>query len=145
SRLALAVEKAINSDSEILRKTAVSYLGVLSKNNALTALKTILAKGSVGEKQSAFEVLGTLEGAEAEAMIREWLDRLLAGKSNAALELDIVEAAEKRTEASVQKKLQAYLASAPQGDEVAPFRAALHGGDATAGEKGFLGNVEAAR
>ena len=144
SRLALAVEKAINSDSEILRKTAVSYLGVLSKNNALTALKTILAKGSVGEKQSAFEVLGTLEGAEAEAMIREWLDRLLAGKSNAALELDIVEAAEKRTEASVQKKLQAYLASAPQGDEVAPFRAALHGGDATAGEKVFLEKVEVA-
>lgn len=121
SRLALAVEKTIASDAAVLRKTAVSYLGALSKDNALTALRSILAKGSIAEKQSAFAVLATLEGAQAEGMIHEWMDRLLAGKSNAALELDILESAEKRPEASVKKKLQAYLAAAPQGDGWRPF------------------------
>jgi quinoprotein glucose dehydrogenase len=144
SRLALAVEKTINSDSALLRKTAVSYLGVLSKGRALTALRGILASGSIGEKQSAFAVLATLGGPEAEAMIREWLDRLLAGKSNASLHLDILEAAEKRPEASVKKTLEAYRASLPQGDEVAPFHTALHGGDINAGRKVFLEKIEVA-
>lgn len=141
-RLANAVERAVNDSSAELRKSAVRHLGVLSPAKALAALKTVLIKGSIGEQQNAFGVLAALPGQGAAELIREWLNRLLAGTASPALHLDILEAAEKRKEPAVEKKLAGYTTALPQNDEVAPFKQALHGGDAEAGLKIFQEKIE---
>ncbi len=144
ARLGVAVEKAATDSSELLRSKAVSLLGALGHDKAMNALKHILANGSVAEKQNAFGTLATMKGAEATGLIREWLDRLLSGKAAPALHLDILEAAAKLRDPSLEKKLSAYAASLPKDDEVAPFKDALHGGDAAAGRRIFEEKIEVA-
>jgi len=142
TRLATAVEKAVNDSSNLLRKNAVKHLGALSPDKALNALRTVLVRGSVGERQNAFAVLAKLPGQGASAILREWLDRVLSGAASPELHLDILEAAEQRQEPEIRKRLQAYHSGLPQDDEVAPFKPALHGGDAEAGLKVFQEKIE---
>ncbi len=130
---------------------------VNAKSNPTAALKELPAllkddKASLVEKQMALAVMGTLkESADIDGAIAGGLSDALAGKLPIALKLDVMEAAQARSEAK-NLKLHAPLReklkeidtadrAAVAKDPLARDRLASAGGDAAVGRQIFLNNA----
>ncbi len=138
------VLKAASEDSdESLRKEALRFQSQLKPSGALAQIERAFETGTIGEKQSAIGTLAPLQSKESDALLLSWLDKLVAGIVPAELQLDLVEAAEKRTSPEVKARLSAYEAKFDKQDELAPFRVALRGGNAEEGRKIFFERAEA--
>jgi quinoprotein glucose dehydrogenase len=138
SRLDQAVKLALDDAEPRLRAEGRRVLAALRPAEALAALESALDRGTLVEKQQAFDVLGSMKGDRAQELLGGWLDRLLAGKVPAEVRLDLVEAAEKHPAAALKKKLARYEATRPKGEPFGPWRDSLVGGDAEAGRHLFL-------
>jgi quinoprotein glucose dehydrogenase len=138
-----ALDIARGDPDEDLRKTATRLEGRLTTSDPVRRVAATLQSGSIGEKQNALATLATLPGKSADALISQWLDRLLAGSVAKELRLDVIEAAEKRTTASVKQKLAEYEANYSKDDPLASYEPALYGGNAAEGKKVFFEKPEA--
>ncbi len=143
AKLAEAVEIAAADEHEILRKEALPLQAKLKPANAENPLEKALATGTIGEKQSALAALGELKDEQADKILGEWLDNLLAGKVATELQLDLLEAAAQRNNAEIKSKLEKFKASRSEKDDLSNFRECLAGGDAAEGKKIFFEKVEA--
>jgi quinoprotein glucose dehydrogenase len=143
ARLDELLPSAREDRNEEVRKAA-ALLEVATTSTGVTArLAMTLDRGSVGEKQSALLALGSVKEAAADDLIAQWLDNLKAGKIQKELELDLVEAAAKRTAPAVKEKLAAYQGTKPAEDQLAQYREALYGGDSPQGRKIFFDRPDA--
>ena len=142
-RLSGALESAQNDANESLRREALHFQSQLKPANALAQIERTLANGTTGEKQSALGTLASMQTKEADTLLLTWLDKLIAGNVPPELQVDILEAAAKRDLPEIKNKLQAYEAKLPEQDDLAPFRVALHGGNAEDGRKIFFERAEA--
>jgi quinoprotein glucose dehydrogenase len=109
---------------------------VLAKVDPATAiapLQTQLGKGSTAERQGAISVLTTLPGEVAQDELLAWLDRLIAGRVPEEIHLDLIEAAAKRSEPELRRKVEQYESSRPRNDPLRAYREVLFGGDAQRG------------
>jgi quinoprotein glucose dehydrogenase len=147
---------ALTTKEPKLRAAARVVQGRIDPNAALAAVQELLKDNdaSVAEKQAAFAVLGSYRNAETvDKLLATWLDRAAEDMIPAALFLDVLEAAEKRTTtpklklfAPLKQKVdavraaQAKAANAPGGDKLATHFEALEGGDADRGRDLFLNN-----
>jgi quinoprotein glucose dehydrogenase len=118
-----------------LRVRAVALLSSAAPAKAVPVLATLLDDAPQGERQAALEALGNVRDEAASRVLRTWLERWPRGEVPSALQLDLVEAAEKH------EALRAPLATVTS-DEAAkgplgPFLVAREGGDARAGRKLF--------
>ncbi|HTD64972.1 MAG TPA: HEAT repeat domain-containing protein, partial [Candidatus Limnocylindria bacterium] len=143
AQLAEAVQVALTSQDEALRKEATKIQAQLQPNDALAQLHPTLENGSLSEKQNAFAMLGALTNAEADQVIAQWLDKLLAKDVQPELQLDLIEAAGKREAPLVKDKLRKFEVSRPAADDMRSYRECLVGGNAEEGKKIFLEKVEA--
>ncbi|MCI0538693.1 MAG: HEAT repeat domain-containing protein, partial [Verrucomicrobiales bacterium] len=141
-KLPEAVQLAVNSEDEVVRREAAKLDMTLGPTQ--TKLAALLNQGSVAQQQQALRALGELDGAEADSLIGDALDRLLAGTLPKELHLDLLEAAQSRNSPKVQAKLRAYESSRDKSDALAAYREALHGGDSNSGKKIFFEHQEAA-
>jgi quinoprotein glucose dehydrogenase len=82
--------------------------------------------------------------ADAERMVAQHMDALLAGTEPDALQLDAIEAAEALKSDGLKQKLDAYSKSKPKGDAVASHHEELFGGDADAGRHIFFDRTDVA-
>lgn len=106
------------------------------------------AKASVVEKQAALAILGKAgETAEGDQLLAELLANATAGKAEAAILLDVLEAAEARAKgkaklhAALKQDAAAYRKTAGQSaDKLAAWAETLAGGDAARGRSVFLNN-----
>ena len=71
-------------------------------------------------------------------LLAKQLDKLLAKKQPPEVALDLLEAAGKHPCQGNQGAPQRYEAARPKGDELAPYREALVGGDAENGRRIFF-------
>ena len=137
-----AFEKALNvaqSDpNEELRKAATELQALAKTSDAADKLAATLQKGTIGEKQAAFAALGAVPAPAADDVLSKWLDKLLAGQVPKELELDLLEAAGKRSSQEVKQKLAKLQASKPKDDVLASYEDALFGGNPEAGKKIFF-------
>ncbi|MFA6543806.1 MAG: HEAT repeat domain-containing protein [Limisphaerales bacterium] len=143
AQLAAALDVAAKDKAEALRIAATSIRAKAGKGGAVTPLRTILKQGTVGEKQNAIATLGGIPGAEADGVIASLTDELVAGKLAPELLLELLEAAEKRTDARVKAGLDRFKAQRRPDDLLWNYRSALAGGNAASGRKIFLERVEA--
>jgi quinoprotein glucose dehydrogenase len=141
-RLPRATELALQDGDPRLRAEGRRVLARAKPEEGLKALQAALAGGALVERQGALATLGELKGPAADAILAEWLGRLLAGKVPADVQLDLLEAAAKRQAPEVKEKLAAYEAARPKGDVLAGYREALAGGDAEAGRSVFFQKAE---
>jgi quinoprotein glucose dehydrogenase len=111
---------------------------------AVTALRDALDKGQIVEQQTALALLGESKEKEADQVLSLWLDRLIAGKVRGEVQLELLEAAGRRSAAKVKDKLARFEASRKKGDPVAAYREALVGGNAASGQDIFLYKTEVA-
>ena len=59
--------------------------------------------------------------------VLEWLDKMSSGKLPPVLHLDLIEAADMRTEEKVVKRMEVFRKGFPENDKLAAFRTALLG------------------
>jgi quinoprotein glucose dehydrogenase len=137
-----ALKVAQADSSEELRKEATLLQALAKSPNAAATLAARLDTGTLGEKQGALTALGALSGATADEVLARWLDDLQAGKVPEELQLDLVEAAAKRSAVSVRQKLTNYESSRPKDDPLAYYHVALRGGNAAQGKKIFFGRAD---
>ncbi len=119
---------AANKDSELASR-ALELLARKAPELALEPAKAALAADQPARAQRAWLVLATLPGKDAASIIEQGMRDLIAGKLNKAVALEVVEAARRREENSVQGALQDYVDSLSEDDPLAAFRVSLAGGD----------------
>ncbi|HWY76030.1 MAG TPA: HEAT repeat domain-containing protein, partial [Verrucomicrobiae bacterium] len=141
--LAATLDVARNDPNEELRKAATPLEARLRASDPVVRLAAVLANGTVGEKQTALATAGTLPGASADELIGQWLDRLLAGKVPKELQLDVLEAANKRAADPIKQKLARYESSRSKDDPLASYQECLFGGVASDGRQVFFDKPQA--
>ena len=70
-----------------MRSEARRILAVLRPAEAIDQLQNALAKGTPSEQQAAFAVLATIKAPQADDILSQWFDKLLAGKARAKCSL----------------------------------------------------------
>ena len=144
AKLDAALDAASQDKAEPLRVAAATIRAKSAKGgSAVAPLLAIIGKGSVGEKQNAIATLGNIAGPEANGVIASLATDLANGKLAPELLLEVLEAAEKRTDANVKAALDKFKAQRKPDDILWNWRLALAGGNAANGKKIFLERVEA--
>jgi quinoprotein glucose dehydrogenase len=143
SRLREAAVLATTDRDENVREEGNSLLAQIDPDAAVGALASVLAKGTLTEKQGALATLGNLKGDATDKLLAAWLDKLLAGHAGREIQFDLLQAAGKRDSIIVKTKLKQYQSSRPRDDEFAGYRETLYGGNAEAGRKIFMERADA--
>lgn len=140
------IRRLLDDPDEGVRADAIAALAVLAPSTAATAITEILESPErhTREKQAALLALGDLKTAEADRVLARWLRRLIDNRVPPELQLELLEAAEKRTSPEVRALLDEYLAQLQSQPPVKRYEFALRGGDAEAGSGVFFGNAAVA-
>jgi quinoprotein glucose dehydrogenase len=133
-----AMKLALEDRDPSLHSEGTRLLAKYEPRAAAKELEASLEHGSIAEMRAALEILGSMSGEQADTLIERWLDKLLVNQVAPALQLDLLEAAGRRSAASVRKKLATYERSRSGSDPMARYREALEGGNAEAGREIFL-------
>jgi quinoprotein glucose dehydrogenase len=136
-QLGAAVKHALLSKDAGLRIEAIALLGKLDPEEAVRQLSAAFGNAGISEKKTIITALGDLKSAGADRALSLLLADLSAGKVPVEVQLELIEAAEKREASEVKAKLAQYRASLPKDNIVAASQALLAGGDRQAGEKLF--------
>ncbi|MEQ1860114.1 MAG: HEAT repeat domain-containing protein [Chthoniobacteraceae bacterium] len=142
--LADAVTTALSDKDTIVLDTARDLAEAVSPELAVKVNAAVLGKGGTREQQAALATIARQPVADADAAIAAQLDRLAAGKLPKQLQLDLLEAAAQRTDATVKAKLAAYEETRKADDPLAAWRECLEGGDSKLGREAFYEKAEAA-
>jgi len=108
---------------------------------ALKQVRTVLAGTDVAERQGVFALLRANPSAESDALVEEWLDKVIAGTAPAELWLEILDTAGASKSERIKRRLAGYENARPK-DDLGKYREALAGGDAARGKQIFLSKTE---
>ena len=143
TELEAALTVALADQDSMLRREATQLQAAVKPSDAVQQLGRVLENGAVAEKQSAFMALGGLTNTPAaDALLLEWLDRLIANQVPAELRVDLLEAAAKSPRRPVQEKLRQFESARPADDDLRAYRECLAGGNKESGRRIFLEKVE---
>ena len=143
ARVEALVDFALEDDEAKVRVAAGQALAKRNPQRALKLLTPIVFDSpSLVERQQALATLGTIDLEAVDTSFADWLDRLVAGKIEPRLQLDLITAAAARKSPLVQEKLAAYRDSLDPTDPLAEYRVALEGGDAWRGRLIFVGHMK---
>ena len=143
-KLAEAIKLALADKDPALRVGASAILGKLDPDEAARQLAAAFGEAAPAEKKAVLTALAGLKSAIADQSLAGLLDDLAAGKIPAEVQLELLEAAGKRTAPAVKTKLAEYHANLPKGDPLAAFAPTLTGGDKDEGERVFKEHAIAA-
>lgn len=133
-----AVAIAGASDAPALRMATLPILARLSPKQALPILSRMATSGTAAEQQAAFAAIADLDDPAAATLLATGVKRLQAGDIPYLAQFELLDAAEASTDSGVQQALTALKDQwAASGDELAPYRGALEGGDARRGWRLF--------
>jgi quinoprotein glucose dehydrogenase len=139
-RVVKAVEAALKDKDASLRREATQALARVP--GGVKRITDLLERGSVDDKQAALAALGKSPGDEADPLLAQWMEKLIANQVPPELQLDLLEAAEARSTPLVKEKLAQHKAAARNpSDALSYFRETLAGGDAEAGRRIFRENA----
>ncbi|MEW4566306.1 PVC-type heme-binding CxxCH protein [Tautonia sp. JC769] len=142
-RLADVARRATTDPEAAVRTEGLRLLANLDPDEALPILESVLEQGTTAERQGAFETLGRMDADRADEVLALWLDRFLAGDLPGEVQLDLIDAAERRSAEAVRDRLARIEASRPEDDPLAPYRETLLGGDVRRGREIFFERTEA--
>ena len=141
SSLDAAVKSAQADSSELIRKEGNRLATEMRPDTALVQIRSILEGGSVPEKQGSLNSLSAISGREADRILTNLLDQLLAGQLPHEIELELLEAVAKRPSPVLKSKLEQY--ESKSSGALKDFQQTLFGGNAEAGRKIFFEKAEA--
>ena len=150
-----ALAAAQNDPDELVRKAAVKLSvdappvatasagsAPVVANDPVAKLASVIASGSLSEKQNAFAAIAKLGSPSADAFLTQWMNDLLAGKVAPELQLDVLDAAGARP--ALKPLVAKYEAALPKEKEfdINPWKVCLTGGNAEDGKKVFFEKAE---
>jgi quinoprotein glucose dehydrogenase len=138
NKLDEAVQTSLADDNPAVRAAAREVLFQKKPEEGLTELAEAVAKGETLERQQALALLANSRVVGTNAIIDEALDKLLANEWPAEAQLDLVEAAARRADGQIKRKLALYEAAKAKDDPLAAYRETLAGGDAQRGRQIFF-------
>jgi quinoprotein glucose dehydrogenase len=142
-KLADAVQVASQDKAEELRTAATKLAASVGGGaGAVVTLANTLKSGGIREKQAALATVATIAGKDAATLLNQWLDDLIAGKVAKELQLDLIEAATKRTENEIKERLAKFDKARPDDGGLGAYAECLTGGDKDAGRKIFVEKLE---
>ncbi len=136
-QLAKAARASLTDKDAKVRAAGLQALAGVDPAAAVRIIGEIVNTGSVVEKQAGVAALAQLKGAEAETLLGGLLDKLVAKQLAGEIQLDVIEAANKRGSADLKAKVAKYEAAFAATDDLAKYRTALLGGNADSGRKIF--------
>ena len=140
-RLAAALKVGLlDGKAAALRKEAIRLQ--TTQPDAVAKLDAILTGASPADQQAVFSALPLVGGEAADAILGEWMDKLLAGKAPVASTLDLLEAAVRSKSNAVVAKVKQYDSLRKPEDNLSQWRECLEGGDAVAGRRIFFEKQE---
>jgi quinoprotein glucose dehydrogenase len=125
--------ESLRTHASPLVRTEAARLLAASRPVVIAERIAALRQGAVAERQSALADLGASSDAQARTVLGEWVQRLIAGKVEPALQLDVIEAAR-----AAKLPLTAWTNTLSKTDPFAALRPALQGGNAARGRKVFV-------
>ena len=123
-----------------LRKAATRLQANVDPSIAAPQLNAVLVEGSIAEQQVALATLATMDGSVSDEIILRWFGKYVAGTLPAALALDVVDAAELRSDARIVEGLEKWRGGIPEDDSLGEMKIVLEGGSEEAGRRVFLEN-----
>jgi quinoprotein glucose dehydrogenase len=142
SQLQDVLEPALNSNDSALQAEATRLQAEINPAAALKRVKEQLESDSIASKRSAVQALAILPQAEADKLLSGLVDRLSQNQLAPELQLDVLDAAGKRTSREVLDRVQRFEAKRPKDDPLAAFTECLQGGNAAEGQKLFYERAE---
>lgn len=134
-----SVRAATADVDPLLRAGALRLLAQLKPEEALPRLKRVLDEnGNTAERQQALATLAEVPIEGAADVLSQWMDRMLIGNVPEELQLDLAEAAARRNDPDIDRKLETYEQSRRKDDPLANYRETLNGGDAKRGRRVYL-------
>ncbi|HEY4245436.1 MAG TPA: HEAT repeat domain-containing protein [Lacunisphaera sp.] len=133
-QLPQSIEAALASNSAELRLAALPLSTKLHPESAPATLARLLENGTLAEQRTAYISLGDLARPEADKILAAELKKLAAGKVAPGAQIELLDAAAKRSSPEVKQLLAARDAAlARNPDPLAAFQVSLEGGDAKKG------------
>lgn len=144
-QMATAIEMALADKSKKVRSAALGMLAEadLPEESAVSLFTNILQNGTMVEKQATLAALGKLKSAGAIKVIMEQVDRLIAGRAEPEIQLDILEAVEMNGAAVLKNKAMVYQRAKVKNDPLTDYAETLAGGNARRGQNIFYRNEAA--
>ncbi len=136
-----ALALAEKSNVPALRLATLEITARRAPERAMPIVSRFVAEGSEPEQQAAFRAIPQLPAADGAKLLVGSLDRLAAGKVAPGAQVELLDAVEKSTAPAVQARWEKQKAAwAASGDDIAPYRSALAGGNPWAGAGQFFNN-----
>ncbi|MEM9921788.1 MAG: HEAT repeat domain-containing protein [Bacteroidota bacterium] len=134
-----ALELAFRDKDKEVRSEALKILpgSGIEEDKAVTLFEQVLANGSMVEKQSALEALSKFSGPQAVQALSKSLKKLVGGRLEADVQLDVIQAVEKQGNEKNMAVLASYQERKPTDDRLALYREALSGGKPNRGREIF--------
>jgi quinoprotein glucose dehydrogenase len=139
-----SLKLALASKEPALLEAARRIQANRAPGDALAQAAAILKKGTITEQRQAIESLGLLDQKGADEQLTNLLFKMKTGKVPAALHLDVLDAAAKRSDSTVLGMIKEWDKLRAKNDPIAAWRECLEGGDARAGREIFAEKAEAA-
>jgi quinoprotein glucose dehydrogenase len=126
--------------NDVVRRSAIRKLGTQADGEA--ALAAVLGGDApVGDKQAAVDGLAASADPKADAVLADWLGKVVAKQAPAEMQLELLEAAAKRKDPKVAALLKQAEAARDTKDALGDYRETLAGGDPASGRKTFAENA----
>ena len=113
-----------------------------SKAEAVQTLGKVLSEGATVERQGALALLAKVQSTDADELLEQWLDQMIAKKAPPEIHLDILLAVRDCRKPSVNAKLAKYEGARDKKNPTDGYRETMVGGDAEVGRKIFFEKSE---
>jgi putative heme-binding domain-containing protein len=134
-----AIYQALEDDAVKVRMTALGMVPTLDipVSTQVDMHTILLAQGSVTEQQAALKSLAQIKAPEAEAVLADQMQKLIAGDIAPAVKLELINAAENSGKDSLKQLVKEYEAGKDRDDPMQVYAESLAGGDAEEGRNIF--------
>jgi quinoprotein glucose dehydrogenase len=132
-----AIDAAIKSEQAEVRSAARRLLVQRLPARAVEPLCAAAESGTIAERQTALDLLATIDRPEAAAVVTDWMERVTKGNCPPELVLNVIEAAARSKNPKLVTAQKAYSDKLAAAGPVASQSASLIGGDAEHGRKLF--------
>jgi quinoprotein glucose dehydrogenase len=136
------VRQLTTDDAVLVRVAALEGLAELEPVAALPLLEAATRSSVSVERQAAWDILARVDQPAAGTLIARGVASYLAGTLPADVWMNVIEAAESKSDKQLLADLNAYEKRLAARDPLESYRDCLTGGDVAAGEKLFFTKTE---
>ena len=137
------LEAGRRDPSEAIQIASLQLLSERHPEQAVLALAEVIEAGSVKGQQTAFALLGQIQGESAQAVVEAAFEKFAAGELSPAVSLDVLKAAEVVGSVELTERVRLYRVNQQPGDTLEQWSDCLEGGDAGRGYVIFFGRAAA--